>query len=62
MAANKLNCFLDLLLIRFICSCKNDGSGIFNLIDEELTEILYINLSLRYVNNSNRTVKFHIVV
>ena len=58
---NKLNRLLDLLLICLVCSCKNDRSGILNLVNEELTEVLDINLSLGYVHNCNRAVKFHLL-
>ena len=58
--ADKIHSSLDLSLICLICSCKDNGSCILNLINEELTEVLDINLSLRYINNGNCAVKLHI--
>ena len=59
---DELYCCLDLGLISLICSGKNDGSCILDLIDEELTKILDVNLSLGYVNNCYCAVELHVFV
>ena len=44
--SDKLNSSLDFSCISLISSCKNDCSGILDLIDKELTKVLDVYLSL----------------
>ena len=60
--SDELNCCLDLLLVSLVASCKDNGSGVLDLVDEELSKVLDINLGLGCINNSNSAVKLHVVI
>jgi hypothetical protein len=60
--SDELNCCLDLLLVSLVASCKDNCSSVLDLVDEELTKVLDINLGLSCINNSNSAVKLHVVI
>ena len=60
--SDKLNRCLDLLLVSLVTSCKDNGSSVLDLVYEELTKVLDINLGLSCINNSNSAVKLHVVI
>lgn len=53
---------LDLALISLVTPCKDYGSGVLNLIDEELAEVLDIYLGLSSVYNCHCAVQLHVVI
>ena len=53
---DELDCFLLLLLIHNACSAEDYGSGMFDLIVEELTEVLHVHLALCNVYYGNKVI------
>ena len=60
MLTNQLHTLIDFILRYLIGSAQNNSSGIRNLIDEKLAEILNIHLALGSIHNRNGTIYLHI--
>ncbi len=57
---NQRNRLINFLLSGLVCTCQNDGSGILNLIDKELAEILKVNPGLCRIHYGYGTAQLHI--
>ena len=53
----KCNAFGNLVLVYTCRVAKYDAGCLFNLIVEELTEILHVHLALIYIDNGSESVK-----
>ena len=56
MLTNELHGLFQLILRYITGSAQDNGSGMLNLIDKELSKILNIHLALRSIYNCYRTV------
>ena len=56
MLTNELHSLFQLVLRNITGSAQDNGSGMLNLIDKELSKILNIHLALRSIYNCYRTV------
>ena len=59
MLADHGNGFLDLFLAGFVCSCQHYRAGIFDLVDEELTEVFEIELCFCGIHYGHSAVERH---
>ena len=57
----KRNSFIEFFLRKSSSMAKNYTARISNLIIEKFTEILLIHFTFLCINNSSKTIKFHIV-
>ena len=54
------NTLLDLLRFCFICTAQNNRAGIFDLVAEELAEILSVDPALCYIHDRREAVELRI--